>query len=804
MFLYPALLTGFAFVAVPLLVHLINMLRHRRQRWAAMDFLLASYRKQKNWIFLKQLLLLLSRMAIAALLVALLAGWVSGSRLLDLVGSRTTHHVFVLDDSYSMGDTSGGAAAYTRALDSLRGLVERLATTEGDHQLTVLRASRATLVSRAGSDNADAAADLAARSLIGDASVINQVMGTAASTLRTDLVVALQLASELVSGTPADQRVVYIASDFRTVDWQSPQRSAEAIGELSRAGAIIKMIDCAAPPSGNLAITRLTPQPDVWVAGVPVTVRATVRNYGTAAVNNVTLAARVIRYEQGLSVADPSRRVSGQSEALPAMLIDEIAAGEEQTKSFQVYITEPGTHALEVSLPDDVLSVDNRRVCTLPLTDRQRVLIVDGDSRGRGAFHVSSVLDPGGQVRTGAMPDIQPPSILRSLSAEQLASYRAIYLLDVAEINDNVATMLRDYVESGGGLCWFLGSGIDRELYNRTLGGKRRLLPGRLDEPVELPLRSAEVSSDMILGVAHPLTEPLASIGDAAFASLGVSRSWSLARDESGGSRDSSSGIGADAADTSPVREVLLRRDGRPLVMQHDVGRGRVITSLVGLDGEWTNWQGDPTFVVFMLQANAFLWSAASPAVDQPVEEGIRLALPADLYTGEVTFLPPVTEPPRVPIEWAAEGEGQDRVVTIDPQDQVIAGNADVDSLLKVGIGELVVTHLDGRAQVSPVALGIVAGESDLRRAPAEEIRRAVQPVDVRFVSAGELAEQAGGPAGSATLLTLLALLVAFLAIEQTLAYLGSYHPPSSVAAGPVLAGLATAHTGSAGRRHQR
>ncbi len=50
MFLYPALTIGFLFVAMPLLVHLINMLRHRRQRWAAMDFLLASYRKQKKWI----------------------------------------------------------------------------------------------------------------------------------------------------------------------------------------------------------------------------------------------------------------------------------------------------------------------------------------------------------------------------------------------------------------------------------------------------------------------------------------------------------------------------------------------------------------------------------------------------------------------------------------------------------------------------------------------------------------------------------------------------------------------------------
>ena len=808
MFLYPALAAGFAFVAVPLLVHLINMLRHRRRQWAAMDFLLASYRKQKNWIFLKQLLLLLSRIAIAALLVALLAGWVSGGKLLDLVGSRTTHHLFVLDDSYSMGDTSGGGAAYVRALEALRGLVDRLATSDGNHQVTVIRASRAALVTRAGSDNADAAADLSARSVIGDAAIINQVMGTSASSLKTDLVSAIELAAKLIAGTPADQRLVYIASDFRSIDWQSPQRAAEAIGELARASAQIRMIDCGATPSNNLAVTSLTPQPDVWVAGVPVVVRATVKNYGSVAATNVTLSARVIRYDQSLGVADPTQRVSGESEALPAMLIEEIPPGGEETKSFQVFITQAGTHAIEVALPDDALAIDNRRACTLPLTDLERVLVIDGDVGGRGAFHVSSVLDPGGQVRTGALPDVQTPAFLRSITAEQLSRYRSLYLLDVPEVSDNVAVLLKDYVNQGGGLFWFLGPGINRDLYNRTLGGTRRLLPGVIGEQAELPVRSAEVSPDVILGRPHPLIEPLLPIGDAAFAVVGLTNSWTL----SAAAAEPTTASGDDDAEVAaPVREILLRRDGRPLVTQHDVGRGRVVTSLVGLDGSWTNWSGDPTFVVFLLQANAFLWSAASPTVESPVEEGIRRGLPADSFIGDVSFLPPVNEPPRVAVQWSPKGEGAARELVISPMDEVISGGSDVDSLLQPGIAEMVVSGIDGQNQVTPAAMVISVGESDLARAPAEEIRRAVQPVDVRFVTAGELAEQFGGPSGSATTMVLLALLTLFLAIEQILAYLSSYHPPAAARdAVPHLGGLATAagsgtlSGAAAARRHQR
>lgn len=784
MFLYPALTAGFLFVGVPLLVHLINMLRHRRQRWAAMDFLLASYRKQKNWILLKQLLLLLSRLAIAAVLVAMLAGWVAGGRWMEFAGSRTTHHVVILDDSYSMGDTSGGSSAYSRALAALRGLAEKLTTTDGSHQLTVMRASRAGLLQQAGAESADAAADVSAQTIIGDASIINRIMASVPSTLRIDLVPALQLATQLIRGTPADETMVYLASDFRSTDWQSPQRAAESIAELSRAGAKVRMIDCALAPANNLAITNVSPQPDVWVAGVPALIRASVKNYGSSAAKNVSLSGRVVKYGAGVSVGDPTKRVSGEVEPLPAMVIDEIPAGGEVTKSFQVFITEKGTHTVELSIADDALAIDNQRSCTLPLSDIEKVLVIDGDERGRGAYFIASVLNPGSQVRTGAFPDIQPMSFLRSVTLEQLRGYRAVYLIDVPNIGENSAEALANYVNEGGGLYWFLGSGIDREAYNRAVGGPRRLLPGLLAEAIALPERSAESSGDCVLGMAHPLTAPLAPIGDAAFALVAVTNSWAI---EHGDAQ-----LDAESSDLrSPVRNVVLRRDGKPLVTQHDVGKGRVVTSLVGLDPRWTNWAGDPTFVVMLLQANAYLWSAASPAVQQLVSDELRRQLPVDVYAPTISFFPPVDEPPRVPIEWTVADSKGDRAAVIDVKSELIANAADVDALLQTGTGEWVLTRLDGQIEVQPVAIVIESGEGELKRVEPAEVQRAVRPVDVRFVSAGELVEQYSGTSGSTTTLLLLGLLGVLLAGEQCLAYASSYHPPAT--AGSVTSGGSSA-----------
>ncbi|MFZ4733882.1 MAG: BatA domain-containing protein, partial [Pirellulales bacterium] len=52
---------GLPLAAAPIIIHLINLLRHRRVEWAAMEFLLASQRKYRTRVLLKQLLLLALR-----------------------------------------------------------------------------------------------------------------------------------------------------------------------------------------------------------------------------------------------------------------------------------------------------------------------------------------------------------------------------------------------------------------------------------------------------------------------------------------------------------------------------------------------------------------------------------------------------------------------------------------------------------------------------------------------------------------------------------------------------------------------
>src|SRR5262249_25510256 len=160
-FVHQTLTWGFLLALAPLLIHLINMMRHRRVHWAAMEFLLASYKKHRTWIWLKQLLLLLARIAAVGLVVAMLAQLKTRDQWLAIFGGRVTHHYILLDDSYSMSDRVAGESAMEVAKRMAAAIVSRATQEDSPQKLTLLRYSQArdvagTLVSGAPAESINA------------------------------------------------------------------------------------------------------------------------------------------------------------------------------------------------------------------------------------------------------------------------------------------------------------------------------------------------------------------------------------------------------------------------------------------------------------------------------------------------------------------------------------------------------------------------------------------------------------------------------------------------------------------------
>src|SRR5437868_6791457 len=93
---------GGALISSPILIHLINRMRFKRLRWAAMEFLLKSQKRNRRRLIIEQMLLLMLRcllVVLATLLVARFAGFSFGMNQ-----AKDTTHLLLVDDTLSMND----------------------------------------------------------------------------------------------------------------------------------------------------------------------------------------------------------------------------------------------------------------------------------------------------------------------------------------------------------------------------------------------------------------------------------------------------------------------------------------------------------------------------------------------------------------------------------------------------------------------------------------------------------------------------------------------------------------------------
>ena len=72
-----SMLAGVLLVSSPIVIHLINRIRFKRVKWAAMEFLLKAQKRVRRKMILQQLLLLLLRI-LAVLLVGFLIARFAG------------------------------------------------------------------------------------------------------------------------------------------------------------------------------------------------------------------------------------------------------------------------------------------------------------------------------------------------------------------------------------------------------------------------------------------------------------------------------------------------------------------------------------------------------------------------------------------------------------------------------------------------------------------------------------------------------------------------------------------------------
>src|SRR3954468_4532928 len=124
-FLAPYMIWGAAAVGIPIAIHFFFRSRYRTVPWAAMKFLLTSIEQTSRRLRFQELILLVTRCALLALLAFAMArpitSLVRGSGRGDAVDA-----VFVVDTSYGMGAREGVDSRLELAQKAATKLIEKL------------------------------------------------------------------------------------------------------------------------------------------------------------------------------------------------------------------------------------------------------------------------------------------------------------------------------------------------------------------------------------------------------------------------------------------------------------------------------------------------------------------------------------------------------------------------------------------------------------------------------------------------------------------------------------------------------
>jgi hypothetical protein len=541
-FTSPWYLLGLLGLALPILIHLLTRRQQTRLKFSAVYLLQQAQKRSVRKSRPNKLLLLLLRcLAICFLCLALANPILSSGGLENVLTSRPTAHVFILDDSYSMSATSDQGTLFDHATQTLTELIEKL---PGNHSFSLVLASNPARMAQDWSDD--------------PGKTLKWLKAAQPSHRATSIGKAVTIAADLLNSAPQESKRVFILTDMDQNGWDRDE-FPPAFAEDSRTQ--IKIIDFSGSQKGlNRALVQ-----NVKLNQEFLTNRRIIRVQATIA--NL-LPNRAIK-QLPITLFINGKRQSESTIDLPV--------NGEATHEFSFPLLNSDPVSGHVEIQEDALKADNRRLFVYQPDRKVKALVVDGDPRGvphqHDSFYVEKALNP----FSSPMADIEATvSTLSEFSEQNLKQYSVIILCNVRDLAIGLEQELEKFVLRGGALIIGLGDQVDPKYYNQKLG---LLLPVSLksinqvrteDKPFHLLVQPSD----------HPVLKIFTENMRKEMARIPFRTLYS----------------------TEPRRgrefEVPVRFTNRfPAIIESQFGEGKVILYVSSLDRDWNNFPIHPTFL---------------------------------------------------------------------------------------------------------------------------------------------------------------------------------------------------------------
>ena len=402
-FLQPFILWALPLVLLPVIIHLINRLRHRPQPWGAMMFLLAANRASTSHAKLRQLLILLFRCLAVLALVLFVSRPLAGGWLGWALSPAPDVILIVLDRSASMEEKPPGATA-TKREQALRMIGEAAREFQDRSHLVLL-------------DSATRAAQP-----IASAAALEQPALTGPTDTTADLPALLQTAHQWLVENRAGTAEIWIASDLQRGDWHpGDDRWQSAVTQLAalpqrvrvRLLALNQTTDANASASLAESLFKSAPTPELHLAldlrralANPSQMPLTLNLNGAATQQELALEGATVRWRQRIALGEAQKSGWG-SAVLPA------DANPRDNTAFFVYGGDTAPRTLVISADADAGAVRMIRLAGISSADGKPADLIAPAELANASFANYSLI-----AWQGALPDSSFAQRLQSFVEE--------------------------------------------------------------------------------------------------------------------------------------------------------------------------------------------------------------------------------------------------------------------------------------------------------------------------------------------------------------------------------------------------
>ena len=615
-FLNIGALFGLAAIGIPIIIHLLNQFQVKEVTWAAMRFLQESIEKNTRRLQLEDILLLILRCILVALLILALSRptWMTGQHT---SGAHQVSAVLILDDSYSMGLTNGITTSFQRAQTSAEQILAAFPT----------GSSSALFFA------ADNVQPIIAQPTY-DFSLLRQTIRQAKVTDRaTDLSAALQLAvATLQKHEGGEAKEIYLITDGQANGWPSLDQMEKQLADVQKQ-ITVHLVLVGDAAESNLGITDL--RMDSGLTPVDQPLRCTVQVF-----NGSGTEARDVRVSLNVD-NEPS---------VDEKIVDSIQPNTSSSVALFAKLRSEGYHTITAQIPHDRLPADDQRSLAVRTVREVKVLLVDGGTGMTPSeaddFYLRNALAPvaGSEL---ANYFVKTTTITASqLGTTSLDDYDAVYLLDVDQVDANEAPTLTHFVQQGGGLVIFPGPTANTESYNQDLGkdgflpahfGPYKGDPDRHDEKKFYTLQTRDYDHPITSLWNDPSAGKLSIAHFFAYYAL-TPTDWKAPAE---GEAPSTGG---------PARVVVKFAGGDdPAIIEHTWGAGRVILFASTPTTTWNDLPVHAAFVPLMQRVLGSLIERQTEGLNVRVGQPFSFAVPSEeLHRDFSVTVPGQTDPPRV------------------------------------------------------------------------------------------------------------------------------------------------------------